>query len=109
MSVESRLKELIAAHFRISVESVRETTDFYTDLEADVLDLPELAMEVEKAFSIALDSRIVENVKTVEDMAEYVQECLEKKRQKLGLALYEAKARMDAAMLMTARCGGADE
>ena len=45
MSVESRLKELIAAHFRISVESVRETTDFYTDLEADVLDLPELAME----------------------------------------------------------------
>ena len=70
---------------------------------------PELAMEVEKAFSIALDSRIVENVKTVEDMAEYVQECLEKKRQKLALALYEAKARMDAAMLMTARCGGADE
>ena len=42
MSEESRLKELIAAHFRISVESVRETTDFYTDLEADVLDLPEL-------------------------------------------------------------------
>ncbi|HJD96353.1 acyl carrier protein [Mailhella massiliensis] len=109
MSVESRLNELIADHFRISVESVQRTTDFYTDLEADVLDLPELAMEVEKTFSIALDSRIMENVKTVEDMTEYVQECLERKRQELALALCEAKARMDAVMHMTERCGGADE
>ncbi|WP_077071389.1 acyl carrier protein [Mailhella massiliensis] len=98
MSVESRINELIAAHFSVGTQSIRPQTDFYTDLEADVLDLPELAMEMETEFAVALDSRVLEGVKTVEDLVNHVHDRLEIRRQELALAFFEAKARVDAAM-----------
>ena len=80
MSIARRLNEIVAAQFKVPVESIRPDTDFHSDLEADALDMPELAMEVEEAFDIMLDDRSVDALRTVRDLQDYVERSLEEKR-----------------------------
>ena len=106
MSVQEKLSELVAAHFRVPLENIRPETDFYADLEADILDVPELAMDVEDAFAIMLDSRSVELMKTVGEMLEYINERLEQKRVSLALCLLASKAQAGESLMTAVRYGG---
>lgn len=99
MSVETRLNEIVAAHFNVPVESIRPGVGFRSDLAADALDMPELAMDVEEAFDIMLEDRIVDGMDTVRDLLDYVRGSLEEKRlfsasaSAAAVYLYGAKAR----------------
>ena len=97
MSIPRRLNELIAVQFKVPVETIRPDTDFYADLEADALDMPELAMEVEEVFDIMIDNKRVDALRTVRDLQEYVERILEEKR------LFSASALAAAAYLLATR------
>ena len=80
MSIEQRLNELIAAHFKVSASTIGPELDFYADLNADLLDLPELAMEIEDRLELTLDSRLVDDMRTVRELQIYVSDRVEQKR-----------------------------
>ena len=111
MSIAKRLNEIVAAQFKVPVESVRPDTDFHSDLEADTLDMPELAMEVEEAFDIMLDDGSVDALRTVRDLRDYVERRLEEKRlfsaSAVAVCLLAAQARCDVPV--AARHGGSHE
>ena len=114
MSSARRLNEIVAAQFKVPVESIRPDTDFHSDLEADALDMPELAMEVEEAFDIMLDDRSVDALRTVRDLQDYVERSLEEKRlfsasASAAVYLLAARARYNAVAPMAARLGGSHE
>ncbi len=112
MSIAKRLNEIVAAQFKVPVGSVRPETDFYSDLEADTLDMPELAMEVEEAFDIMLDDKSVDGLRTVRDLRDYVERRLEEKRlfsASVAVLLLAAQARRDAPVPVAARSGGSHE
>ena len=114
MSIARRLNEIVAAQFKVPVESIRPDTDFHSDLEADALDMPELAMEVEEAFDIMLDDRSVDALRTVRDLQDYVEWSLEEKRlfsasASAAVYLLAARARYNAVAPMAARLGGSHE
>ena len=112
MSIARRLNEIVAAQFQVPVESIRPDTDFHSDLEADALDMPELAMEVEEAFDIMLDDRSVDALRTVRDLQDYVERGLEEKRlfsASAAVYLLVARARYNAVAPMAARLGGFHE
>lgn len=114
MSIERRLNEIVAIQFKVPVESIRPDTGFHSDLEADALDMPELAMEVEEAFDIMLDDGSVDALRTVRDLQDYVARSLEEKRLFSASAsavvyLLAARARYDATDPIAARFGGSHE
>lgn len=69
------LRELIAQQFDRDPEDVAMETSFTVDLNADSLDLVDLSMELEDQFGIGeIKSEDVENIQTVGDLYQYIQE-----------------------------------
>ncbi len=69
------LRELIAQQFDRDPEDVAMETSFTVDLNADSLDLVDLSMELEDQFGIGeVKSEDVENIQTVGDLYQYIQE-----------------------------------
>ena len=102
MSIARRLNEIVAAQFKVPVESIRPDTDFHSDLEA------------EEAFDIMLDDRSVDALRTVRDLQDYVERSLEEKRlfsasASAAVYLLAARARYNAVAPMAARLGGSHE
>jgi acyl carrier protein len=70
--VENRVIEIIR---NISmIETVMPHHEFVQDLGMDSLDLTEAIMQIESAFAIAIPDNDVENIKTVEQLTDYVYE-----------------------------------
>jgi len=70
-----KLKELVADQFGIDADTITPETSFVDDLEADSIDIVELMMAVEEAFSIGeIEETALENVKTIGDVAAYIQD-----------------------------------
>jgi acyl carrier protein len=66
-------KALIADHFAVSLDSVRDDASFASDLGADSLDMIELAMRFEEELDIAIDDNESEACDTVEDALKLLQ------------------------------------
>lgn len=68
-----KIKKIICEQLDIDPEMVTLETSFTDDLEADSLDLVEVAMAIEDAFGIPeIDEEDVKNIHTVGDMVNYV-------------------------------------
>lgn len=69
-----KIIELTAESLGADAAGITEETSLMDDLHADSLDLFELAMALEEEFSVEIPSEDLENIKTVGDVLNYLEE-----------------------------------
>ena len=74
MSLDDRVKTIIAEQLGVKKEEITEQSKFIDDLGADSLDTVELVMALEEEFGIEIPDEDAEKMMTVGDAAKYIQE-----------------------------------
>jgi acyl carrier protein len=72
MSVEKKVKEIVAEQLGKGVNDITIQASFIDDLGADSLDIVELVMKMEEEFGIEIPDEDAEKIKTVNDVVEYI-------------------------------------
>ena len=72
MSVEDKVKKIIAEKLSVDLEEVVPEASFVDDLGADSLDLVELIMSMEEEFDIDISDEEAEKLMTVKDAIDYI-------------------------------------
>lgn len=72
MSVEDKIRKIIAEKLSVDLEEVKPQASFVDDLGADSLDLVELIMSMEEEFEIDISDEDAEKLVTVQDAIEFV-------------------------------------
>lgn len=72
MSVESKVKEIIAEQLGINEEDISGESSLMDDLGADSLDVVELVMALEEEFEIEMSDEEAEKLDSVNDFIEFV-------------------------------------
>jgi acyl carrier protein len=72
MSVEDKVKKIIAEKLSVDVEEVVPAASFVDDLGADSLDLVELIMSMEEEFDIEISDEDAEKLVTFQDVIDYI-------------------------------------
>jgi len=75
--VFERIKELIADKLGVDPEDITLETSFTDDLEADSITLFELVMAIEDEFDIEIDDESIEQINTVGDIVNYLEESID--------------------------------
>ena len=73
MSVEERVKKIIAEKLSVDLKEVVPEASFVDDLGADSLDLVELIMSMEEEFETDISDEDAEKIATVQDAINYIQ------------------------------------
>ena len=71
-AIEGRVIEIICEQLNTKTEEVRLEASFIDDLGADSLDIVELVMAMEDAFSMDIPDEEAERIQTVKDAIEYI-------------------------------------
>ena len=66
--------KLIADEFNMEVSDLREDMSFQDDLNADSIEPVELIMSIEDELDVQVDDEKIEELKTIGDVLEYVEE-----------------------------------
>lgn len=74
--VEKRVKKIIADTLGVGEDEVVPEATFIDDLGADSLDIVELIMALEEEFDLEIPDEDAENIKTVQDVTNYINENL---------------------------------
>jgi acyl carrier protein len=72
MSVEDKIKKIIAEKLSVDLGEIVPEASFIDDLGADSLDLVELIMSMEEEFDIEISDEKAEELVTVKDAIDYV-------------------------------------
>jgi len=64
--------EIIAGQLVIDADSIKPESEIIADLKADSLAIVEMLMEIEEKFGVNVPDEDVANLKTVQDIADYV-------------------------------------
>jgi acyl carrier protein len=72
MSVEKRVREIVAEQLERDVNEVTNAASFIDDLGADSLDIVELVMKMEEEFGIEIPDEEAEKIKTVNDVIQFI-------------------------------------
>ena len=72
MSVEERVKGIVAEQLSISADEIKNESSFIDDLGADSLDTVELVMALEEEFDIEISDDEAENISTVQSAIYYI-------------------------------------
>jgi acyl carrier protein len=72
MSIEDRVKKIIAEQLDVSEEKVVPEASFVGDLGADSLDTVELVMALEDQFETEIPDDVAQKILTVQDAIDYV-------------------------------------
>ena len=72
MSVEEKVKKIIAEKLSVDLEEVVPEASFVDDLGADSLDLVELIMSMEEEFDTDISDEDAEQITTVQDAIDYI-------------------------------------
>ena len=72
MSIEDKVKRIIADKLSVDLEEVVPEASFVDDLGADSLDLVELIMSMEEEFDIEIPDEEAEKMITVKDAFDYI-------------------------------------
>jgi acyl carrier protein len=75
-STFERLKKIIVEQLGVDEADVKPAASFVDDLNADSLDLVELIMSLEEEFGTEISDEEAENIRTVQDAVDYVDERL---------------------------------
>jgi acyl carrier protein len=73
MSVEAKVKQIIAEQLGVDEAQVDSTASFVDDLGADSLDIVELVMAFEEAFDLEIPDEDAEKITTVKDAVSYIE------------------------------------
>jgi acyl carrier protein len=73
MSIEAKIKQIVAEQLRLTEEEVTPEASFIEDLGADSLDLTELIMAFEEAFGVEIADEDAQKILKVKDAIEFVQ------------------------------------
>ncbi len=71
--VFDKIKKILAEQLDADEESMTAETRIGEDLGADSLDVVELLMSIEDEFEVEIPDEEIENLKTIGDVAEYIQ------------------------------------
>ncbi len=69
-----KIKNIISEQFAIPEDDITVDTVLLEDLDADSLDLIDLAMSLEDCFEVEVPDEELENFKTVGDIVKYIEE-----------------------------------
>jgi acyl carrier protein len=72
MSIEDKVKKIIAEKLSVDLSEIKEESTFVDDLGADSLDLVELIMSMEEEFDIDISDEDAEKLVTVQDVLNYI-------------------------------------
>ena len=72
MSIEDKVKKIIAEKLSVDLSEVVPEASFVDDLGADSLDLVELIMSMEEEFDIDISDEDAEQIATVKDAIAYI-------------------------------------
>ncbi len=72
MSVDERVKGIVAEQLGIGVDEINKESSFIDDLGADSLDTVELVMALEEEFDIEISDEEAENISTVQTAIDYI-------------------------------------
>lgn len=71
--VSEKIKNILAEQFDVEVDSLELTTNIADDLGADSLDVVEILMSLEDEFSVEIPDEAIEEIKTVGDLINYIE------------------------------------
>ena len=72
MSIQDKVKKIIAEKLSVELEELVPEASFVDDLGADSLDLVELIMSMEEEFDIEISDAEAEKLATVKDVFDYI-------------------------------------
>ncbi len=75
-SIEERVRGIIAEQLDQDPSEIVPEASFIDDLGADSLDLVELVMHMEEDFDVEIPDEDAENIRTVQDAINYIQQHL---------------------------------
>ena len=75
--VYEKIISIISEQFNIPEVEISMETSFRKDLDADSIDLVELIMSLEDEFDLEVEDEDVEDINTVEDAVEYINNILD--------------------------------
>ena len=73
-SIEDRVKKIVCEQLGVKEEDVKPSAAFVEDLGADSLDTVELIMEFEKEFDIQIPDDQAENIATVGQAIQFIEQ-----------------------------------
>jgi acyl carrier protein len=76
MSVEDKVKKIIAEKLSVDLDEIVPEASFVDDLGADSLDLVELIMSMEEEFDIDISDEDAEKLVTFQDAIDYIKKHL---------------------------------
>lgn len=68
-----KVKDILSKQLRIEIDIIEDDTNVMDDLGADSLDVVEVLMAIEEHFGISVPDEDVASLKTVRDIADYVE------------------------------------
>ena len=71
--VFEKVKEILAEQLDADPDEMTMDTKIAEELEADSLDVVELLMSIEDEFDVEIPDEEIENLKTIGDVVEYIQ------------------------------------
>ena len=74
MSVEERVKGIVAEQLSIGADEIKNESSFIDDLGADSLDTVELVMALEEEFEIDIPDDAAEKITTVQSAVDFILE-----------------------------------
>jgi acyl carrier protein len=77
-STYDRMKKIVVEQLGVDEDEVKPEASFVDDLNADSLDLVELIMSLEEEFGAEISDEDAENIRTVQDAVDYIEEHGEK-------------------------------
>jgi len=79
MDIEQKVKEIICEQLSVEESEVTRDASFVETLNADSLDIVELIMALEEAFSIEIPDDEAEKIRTVDDSIKHIEAHTKKK------------------------------
>ena len=67
-----KVKEMLASQLNVDLSKINENSRIIEDLGADSLDIIEMLMALEEEFNITVPDEKAESLKTVGDIAKYI-------------------------------------
>lgn len=70
--VFEKIRKAMAEHLGIGEDEIKLESDFQNDLGIDSLEIFEIIVDLEDEFNIEISNEDLENIKTVQDLVEYI-------------------------------------